>query len=123
MENLGILKWRTWSAARKGMVIGALIAASVTICVEVALMKTQHANQNEFLGGLNYAIALTVGIPVNVPTGVIYSIMGWKCPQYININLVCVITMINVLIYGGTGGVVGYAGHWIVRVVKNFNKK
>jgi ABC-type Fe3+ transport system permease subunit len=125
MENLGILKWRTWSAARKGMVIGAVAAALVTICLQSVLMMTQHANDP--MGRSIGYLVVGLAIPTNIPTGVLFELLhnsfGWKYTDYRTVGIICIMVVVNSFVYGMLGGVIGYGGHQLNKLARKLRGK
>jgi len=118
-NKLGILKWRTWSAAKKGMVFGAVFAALVTILLQSILMLTQHASSNNPLTGLLY-ILVALGIPTTLPTASLYEIIhnlfGCRYPEGISPWTIFLMVVVNFIVYGMLGGLIGYAWHQIARL-------
>ena len=66
MENPGILRWRTWSAARKGMVIGAAAGFIVTILLLSICLLNATKPYESLIGYLTAMLALLMVVPLGL---------------------------------------------------------
>jgi len=121
-NKLGILKWRSWSAAWKGMVIGAALAAFMTIFIDSILLMTQHASQNSPLTGLLYLL-LVPDILIAMPAWFICYLCDWRYPEYLTAGWICFIVTINTMVYGMLGYLVGWGIQRLVKLVRVIRKK
>jgi len=118
MKHLLKTKWRTWSAAKKGMIVGGITAALVTICMEGVLLKTQFANDPEGKS-LNFWIGI-LAMPIEKPTIILLEILkccfGWTTHGGLTAGIVCLTVAVNSFV-GATIGFVIACSKQIVELV------
>jgi hypothetical protein len=120
MENTRILNWRGWSAPRKGMVIGALVGAGMTICAQMYCMlgRTKLESAVDYVLGL---LAAATMIPSGELLGKSYALKrmegGLTCWG------MCLDSIINVSLLAMVGAVAGYLLHKLASIVREMRNK
>jgi hypothetical protein len=111
-----IAKWRTWSAARKGMVIGALIGFCVTTLISglfiFLLNNIESGSPMEVVGWLMLAVIYCI----NSPFVLLFEATHWRIESYA--ATACVAVVINTSVYAIIGGFIGYAAHQFRKLIR-----
>jgi hypothetical protein len=99
MENSRILKWRTWYAAHKGVVIVGLLWALVTACFGIILCIADRACQGSSTWGAIDTLVAILAVPTTALPSTLISVFHLKLENYFTVKLVCFDVAVNVLAY------------------------
>jgi hypothetical protein len=109
-----VTRWRTWSAARKGMVIGAITGFSANILIGglFVFLEKSTDQSREWLGWIMLAAAGWI----NSPFLLLVKITRWKIESLA--AGICVAVVVNMLAYAIIGGAIGYAAHQVRKIIR-----
>jgi hypothetical protein len=128
MENPGILNWRAWSIPRKGLFLGAVVGASVTVLSRSLLMLAESTvdagSPLEVVAWIVFAATLAVDWPTHLFFQVITRLSsgGYDGPKS-DMAAACFAFAINTLGYAALGASVGYVWIRLARVIRRTRRK